>query len=168
MVENEKTMILVKFGKEVDALPIDENDNIHSIIAKRFDIPIQRLNLICRGRKYAEGTREELIELCKYGNYILVLGTPIKDQLDEPRAFPLTIIARFPLLGRPLAKFLLVTWNFFSRIWRTSYPRFIDVSFASLKIICLFFTTLIPWPSSSDRRRPRREADPPFQRPHAD
>lgn len=53
-----KRVLLVKWGKQVDALEVDPiKETAHDVVSRRFDIPAARLSLICRGRKYEPGIK---------------------------------------------------------------------------------------------------------------
>ncbi|KAJ8611492.1 hypothetical protein CTAYLR_010476 [Chrysophaeum taylorii] len=155
-------MLLVKFGRIVDALPVAANETAHQVVARRFDVPVARLSLICRGRKFPhswDSTRTLLAESA-LGHHTLVIGTRASEQLDVPRGVS-AVLARVPIVGARVA--VLAAWceRVLRGAWRALVPRIVGALTDTVHFVAFFLGSFVP---SSSRRPPSRR--PP--RPHAD
>mmetsp|Transcript_982 Transcript_982/g.3340 ORF Transcript_982/g.3340 Transcript_982/m.3340 type:complete len:150 (-) Transcript_982:89-538(-) len=148
------SVLLVRWGKEADALEVPEGRTAHEVVSSRFGIPVERLSLVCRGKK--SHSTEELLALCAQGAVVMVVGTARRAQLDEPRSAALVALGRVPVVGRPMARSALSLWTFAVRCWGFAVPKVVHYTASAGKLAYLFVASLLPtW------RRPER-------RPHAD
>ena len=142
-------MLLVKWGKEADALAIPEGRTAHAIVSERFGIPLKRLTLVHRGKKYPNdlAATKELLMLSAKGQTILVIGTALSAQLDEPQGEVLATVARLPLIGRPTAHLLLNVFSLTLRCWNLVVPRVFSFTANAGRFAYLFVASLLPFPS---------------------
>ena len=106
-------VLVVKYGKGMEEVEVQESETAQEAVSRRFGIPIERLSLVCRGKKFGRDRAAtlELKALSAQGHFVLVIGTPRAAQLDEPRGALTRSIARVPVVGPPLARYSVFLWD---------------------------------------------------------
>ena len=87
-------ILLVRYGREEDALEVGPEESAHAVVAARFGLRPDRVTLVCRGKKYdgvlpRTATAHLLAESAR-GHVTLVVGTQAVNRLFPPRLRALT------------------------------------------------------------------------------
>ena len=103
-----RRMIRARYGGRELVLELSPGETLHERLSAELDIDPARLKLVCKGQNYSSvlpaTATEQLVELCRGGAVVMVMGTPRSRQLDRPRTLrehAARIIA--PLRGLSLA-----------------------------------------------------------------
>ena len=81
-------MIRAKHNGREFSYELIPGETIHERLSAEFDLDPTRLKLLCKGKNYSSvlpaSATAQLIEQCRDGAVVMVMGTPRSQQLDRP------------------------------------------------------------------------------------
>ena len=81
-------MIRARYGGRELVLELLPGETLHDRLSGELDVDPARIKLVCKGHNYSSvlpaTATEQLVELCRGGAVVMVMGTPRSRQLDRP------------------------------------------------------------------------------------
>ena len=82
-------LLNVKYKGGLHHVAVPDGSSAHEVLSRKFGIPFERIKLVAKGKAYTgclpQTTTDMLLELCRDGTAIMLIGTPVAEQLDESR-----------------------------------------------------------------------------------